>query len=129
VYQVKAKPTSVKNPQANLVLECINQVQPNMLRTFRLESNINENDPWTGILSAVGWAIQSTFHTTLRATPGQLVFACDMVFNTEKLIKFNNNREIKNKKNVKHTYHVGDMVLVQCTDSAQKTVQRTILNH
>ncbi len=33
VYQVKAKPTTVRDPQANSVLEHIHQVLANMLRT------------------------------------------------------------------------------------------------
>ena len=124
MYQIKAKPTSVKNPQANLVLERIHQVLANVLRTFELEErDINKEDPWTGILNAVGWAVRSTYHTTLQATPGQLVFGRDMVFNIaheanwkeiqdrkEKLIKYNNQQE--NAKRVKHTYHIGDMVLM-----------------
>ena len=36
----------------------------------------------------------------------------------ENLIKYNNDRE--NAKRVKHEYHVGDMVLMQRTDSARK---------
>ena len=132
VYQLKAKPTTVKNPQANSVLERIHQVLANMLRTFELEErDINEEDPWTGILNAVGWAVRSTYHTTLRATPGQLVFGRDMVFNIaheanwkdiqdrkEKLIKYNNQKE--NAKRVKHEYHVGDKVLMQRTNSTRK---------
>ena len=132
VYQIKMKPITVKNPQANSVLERIHQVLANMLRTFELEEReVNEDDPWTGILNAVGWAVRSTYHTILRATPGQLVFGRDMVFNIaheanwkdiqdrkEKLIKYNN--ECENAKRVKHNYQVGDKVLMQRTDSTRK---------
>ncbi len=53
-----------------------------MLLTFKLEEQeVNEDNQWTGILNAVRWAVWSTYHTTLQATPGQLVFGCDMVFN------------------------------------------------
>ncbi len=37
VYQIKARPTLVKNAQANSVLESIHQVLANMLRTFELK--------------------------------------------------------------------------------------------
>ena len=39
----------------------------------------NEEDPWKGILSATALAVRSTFHTTLRNTPGLLVFGRDMM--------------------------------------------------
>ena len=104
-----------------------------MLRTFELEEQeVDKDDPWTGILNAVGWAVRSTYHhTTLQATPGQLVFGRDMVFNIaheanwkeiqdrkQKLINYNNKRE--NAKCVKHKYQVGDKVLMQRTDSSRK---------
>ena len=77
-----SKPITVNNPQANSVLERIHQVLANMLHTFELkEREVNKDNPWMGILNAVGWAVQSTYHTILRATPGQLVFRRDMVFN------------------------------------------------
>ena len=50
-----------------------------MIRTFRLSNSedLDENDPWTGILSAVAFATRATSHTTLNATPTQLVFGRD----------------------------------------------------
>ena len=39
-------------------------------------------------------------------------------YKIEKLIKYNNQQE--NAKHVKHTYHIGDMVLMQRTDSTRK---------
>ena len=52
-----------------------------MIHTFQLENQpIDESDPWLGILSAVAWAVRSTYHTTLQSTPGQLVFGRDMIW-------------------------------------------------
>ena len=39
---------------------------------------MDADDPWSGILSAV--AVRSIFHTTLQATPGQLVFGRDIIY-------------------------------------------------
>jgi hypothetical protein len=39
----------------------------------------DERDPWGIFLSSVAYAICSTFHTTLKVIPGQLVFGRDMV--------------------------------------------------
>jgi hypothetical protein len=40
---------------------------------------LDEKDPWGPFLSSAAYAIRSTFHTTLKATPGKLVFGRDMV--------------------------------------------------
>jgi hypothetical protein len=40
---------------------------------------MDEKDPWGPFLSSTVYAIRSTLHTTLKATPGQLVFGRDMV--------------------------------------------------
>jgi hypothetical protein len=70
-YGVKRRPTTVKNPQANYV-ERIHQTLGNMIRTYELnEHDFDYDDPWTGILSNCAWAIRSTVHTVMEATPAQ----------------------------------------------------------
>ena len=84
---------------------------------------MDEDDPWAGLLAAAAFAIRSTYHTTLKATPGQLVYGRDMVLNMKhvanwdaitqakrKMILKNNKRE--NSKRIPHTYKVGDEVLL-----------------
>jgi len=124
-YGVKAKPITVRNPQANAIVERVHQVIGNMIRTFELEDNyLDEDDPWKGILSATAFAVRSTFHTTLQSSPGQLVFGRDMIFNIQhtanweyikqrkqQMIHKNNQRENANR--IEHTYKVGDKVLVR----------------
>jgi hypothetical protein len=123
-YGIKKRPISVRNPQANAVLERVHQTIGNIARTFELENNyLDETDPWAGILSATAFAIRSTYHTTLKASPGQLVFGRDMMFNIkhvanwhairankQKLIHQNNERENANR--IPHEYEVGDKVLL-----------------
>jgi hypothetical protein len=123
-YGIKRKPITVRNPQANAILERIHQVIANMVRTFDLEENyLDDNDPWKGILSATAFAVRSTYHTTLKKTPGQLIFGRDMILNIkheanweyikqqkQKLINKNNERENKNR--VPHQYQIGDKVLL-----------------
>jgi hypothetical protein len=148
-YAIKAKPITVRNPQANAIVERVHQVIGNIIRTFELdlsllhlslplhllhqmyqrlsesESNyLDEEDPWKGILSATAFAVRSTFHTTLRNTPGQLVFGRDMIFNIkheanwefirqrkQQLIEKNNEAEYA--KRIPHTYNIGDKVLIR----------------
>jgi transposase InsO family protein len=74
-YGMKEKPSSSYNPQSNGIVERVHQVLGNALRTYELEhKELDTNDPWGPFLSAAAWAIRSTVHTTVDATPGQLVF-------------------------------------------------------
>ena len=121
-YAVKAKPITVRNPQANAIVERVHQVIGNIIRTFELESNyLDEDDPWKGILSATAFAVRSTFHTTLRNTPGQLVFGRDMIFNIKHEANWEYIREQKqqlivkniiaeNAKLMPHTYSVSVVI-------------------
>ena len=97
-YGIKRKPITVRNPQANAIVERIHQVIANMIRTFELESNyLDEEDPWKGILSATTFAVRSTYHTTLKKTPGQLVFGRDMIFNIQHIANWEYIRQNKQK--------------------------------
>ncbi len=79
-YGMKEKPLSSYNPQSNGIVEQVHQVLGNALRPFELKNKeLNANEPWGPFLNAAAWAIQSTIHTTLDATPGQLVFGQDML--------------------------------------------------
>jgi hypothetical protein len=40
---------------------------------------MDEKYPWGPFLSSAAYAIRRTFYTTLKATPGQLVFGRDML--------------------------------------------------
>ena len=98
---------------------------------FDLQNNyLDEDDPWSGILAATYSVLQSTYHTTLQATPGQLIFGRDMILNTpfiahweairlrkQKIIDKNNQLENKNRK--PHTYIIRDKVLA-CNKKANK---------
>jgi hypothetical protein len=78
---VEAKPSSKRNPQSDANLKRIHQTIGNMLCTFEAENQpTDESDPWSGILSAVAWAVCSACHATSQSTPGQLVFGRDMIW-------------------------------------------------
>jgi hypothetical protein len=58
----------------------VHLVLADALRTFELqEREMDANDPWSSFLASAAFAIRSMYHTTLRATPGQLVFGRDML--------------------------------------------------
>eukprot|EP00957_Ditylum_brightwellii_P045288 3432930-Ditylum_brightwellii.AAC.1 len=73
---VKKRPITVRDLQASSIIERINQTIGNMIRSFEVHiTDIDEKDPWTGILHEVRFAIRATVHTTMQATPNQLVLA------------------------------------------------------
>ena len=119
-YGIKRRGTTVRNPQANAILERIHQTIGNIIRTFA-KDNLDENDPWAGILTATMFAIRATYHTTLQATPAQLVFGRDSLMNIkfeanwafikerkQKLINKNNEKE--NSSRIAHEYKIHDKV-------------------
>ena len=88
-------------------------------------------DPWTELLSSVAWAIRSTNHTTLNATPAQLVFGRDMIYPLQytaewDIIKKRKSESIQksnvreNKKRIKYSYKIGDKILIKITDIQRK---------
>ena len=57
----------------------MHQVLGNILRNFEIEKlELDEQNPWDEFLSLAAFAIRSTHHTTLGASPAQLVFNRDM---------------------------------------------------
>jgi hypothetical protein len=112
------------NPQANGVIERVHQVLNNCLKTFELENReLDAVDPWTPFLSASAFAIRSTIHTTLGATPAQLVFGRDMLLpmtfeadwamiRQRRQTEAEKNNRKENKKRIRHKYKVNDKVLL-----------------
>ena len=99
--------------------------QPHLIRTLqiRTKDDLDPDFKWSGLLSAVRRAVVSTVHTTLLATPTQLVFGRDALLNIsfqadweyikerkQKLIRQNNHRENATRK--PYTYGVGDRVMI-----------------
>ena len=82
-YGIKAKCATTANPQVNSILEIIYQVISNLVHMFDCQNNYLYNyDPWSGILLAMDFVVQITYHTNLPATPVQLVFGRNMISNT-----------------------------------------------
>ena len=77
-----------------------------------------------GVLSALRKAVNSTVHTTMRATPTQLVFGRDALLNIsfqadwelirqrkQRMINLNNARENQTRRD--YTYSVGQQVMIR----------------
>ena len=80
-YRVKHKPTSIKNPQANAILEQIHQVVITMVQTSEIVmADSVESSDIAAVLTNASWAIRSTYHTVLKASPEAAIFGGDMLF-------------------------------------------------
>ena len=56
-----------------------------MIKTKELDKFVfNYIDPWAEVLSSVAWAIRALYHSALKATPAQLVFGRDILFNIKR---------------------------------------------
>jgi hypothetical protein len=95
-----------------------------MLRTAELHmADTVTPDGVDVFLDNAAWAIRSTYHTVLKASPGAAIFGRDMLFNIlfmadwrkigerrQSLTGRGNQR--KNAKRIDYDYKVGDKVLV-----------------
>ena len=81
-YGITRKPTTVKNPPANGILEHVHQVLGQMLCTAELDiaDSVTPNDVDV-FLDNGAWAICYTYHMVLKASLGAAIFRRDMLFN------------------------------------------------
>jgi hypothetical protein len=123
------------NPRSNGIIERVHQTLRDNLATFELSNReLQEYDPFGSFISAAAWAIRSTIHTTLQATPGQLVFGRDMLLNIPFKADWAAIRKRKqdligkgvvraNRSRVPHQYRVGDAVLYHTPGKIPKMQQ------
>jgi hypothetical protein len=124
-YDVKRKLTSIKNPQANSILEYIHTVFTNMLRTAELDmaESVNASDI-NIVLADAAWAIRSTNHSVLKASPGVALFGRDMMFDIPFIADWKKigehrqrltdlNTACKNEGRIDYDSKVGQKILVQ----------------
>ena len=110
-YGIKPKPSTTYNLQSNGIIKCIHQVLGNALRVFELDKReLDTKDPYAAFLSAASYAIRSTYHITLQATPAQLVYGRDMVlpvqFKTDwEVIRVNRQKKRKKQSTQKQKSH------------------------
>ena len=120
-------PSSVKNQQANAILEHVHQLIMGMLHTaeINMANTVSESDI-ADLLTNAAWIIRSTYHTVLKASPGAAIFGKDMPFDIPFIADCNKigdywqcqtdcNIGCENKAYVDWDYKVGDKVLV-CKD-------------
>ena len=81
-YTIKSVLMSVKNPQANNMVERVHQVILNMLLTKDLDNKVfGYIDPWGETIAYIAWEIRASYHPNILAMPGQSVFGREILFN------------------------------------------------
>jgi hypothetical protein len=123
-YGITRKPTTVENPQANGILERVHQVLGQMLCTAELDMAdlVTPNDVDVFLHNAA-WAICSTYHRLLKASPGTAIFGCDMLFDIPFMADWNKigerrqsltdcGNQRKKAKCIDYNYKVIDKVLL-----------------
>jgi hypothetical protein len=121
-YGIRRTPTTIKNPQANAIPEHLHQVLTQMLRTAELNmAKSVTSDDINVFLDNAAWAICSTYHTVLKASPGAAIFRRDMLFGIPFIANWNKigdyrqrqtnlNTAHKNSTQVDYDYKVEDKV-------------------
>ncbi len=118
-YGIKCKPTSIKNPTVNAILEHIHAVLTNMLCTAELDiaKSVNASDN-NIFLADAAWAICSTHHTVSKDSPGASIFGQDMLFDIPFIADWkkigehrqeltDHNTACENKGRIDYDYKVG----------------------
>ena len=81
-YGIKVRPITFRNSQANAILKGLHQTIDNILRTFKVQYMVlNDENLWDGILASTMFALRATVHTTTQYTPAQLIFGRDSIIN------------------------------------------------
>ena len=124
---LKKCPSNAWNPQSNAILERIHQVLADGLVTFDLEGTpIDEDneDPFDEYLTAVSYAIRSSYHQSHGHSPAQLVFGRDMflpvtaeldwhAIKNRKQLAINKSNMRENSKRTPHTYKKNDFITLK----------------
>jgi len=107
-------------PLAIAILERMHQTIMRMLRTAELDmANTVSESYIADFLINAAWAVRSTYHTVLKASPGAAIFGRDMLFDIPFIADWHKIREYRQRQtdhNTKHenkTSKVGDKVLLR----------------
>ena len=81
-YGITVKPITPRNPQANAILEKVNQIIGNILLTFKVQNMVlDDKNLWDGIMASTMFTLTATVHIATQYTPAQLIFGHDSIIN------------------------------------------------
>ena len=141
--KIKSVPTTVKNPQANAIVECMYQSISTMIAISLRENPPHKYEEVSTLVfrkcMAAQYSIRSTINMTLQHTPGELAFGRDMLLpvpsrvdwkqlfqSKQNIISQTNRRE--NKSRIEFDYKVGQRVLILNKNPHKSKLDATVLN-
>ena len=124
-YRILCNSISARNPQADPILERLHQTIGNIIRIFTTqEMDLDNENPWEGVLSSTMFAIRSTVHTNTQHISSQLVFGRDTILHINqeanwqlveqrKQALMNKDYQKENRRRQSHVYLTRDKVLLK----------------
>ena len=74
-YGIMVRPITSRNPQAYAILEWVNHTIGNILRTFKVQNMVlDDENSSDGIFASTILFLRTTVHATTQYTPTQLLF-------------------------------------------------------
>ena len=136
-------PTTVKNPQANAIVERMHQSISTMIAITLKENPPHKFEEVSNLIHrkcmAAQYAIRATVHTALKYTPGELAFNRDMLHPFPSKVNWKqiiDDKQITvNKENIKENstrrdfdYKVGDKILILNKNQFKGKLEPTVLS-
>ncbi|KAE8892938.1 hypothetical protein PF003_g23042 [Phytophthora fragariae] len=129
-YGVESVPTTTRNPQANAVIERVHRVICEKMRTKDIQTQAD----WADFLNNTMFAMRTSNHSMLKASPAQLAFGRDMLVDVahttdwtaehrRKVEQERAHNERENQGRAKWTYRPGDHVLLRRDAGIQGKMQ------
>jgi transposase InsO family protein len=124
-FGITAKPTTVKNPQSNAIVERLHKTMADILRVMMHVSPPTNEEETTNLidnaLSTVVHASRCSVNHTMKTSPGAMLFNRDMMTNIpliSNLLAIGNRRQQLvdenvrrvNARRIQHNYSIGDRV-------------------
>ncbi len=120
-YGIVSKPTTIKNPAANAIVERIHGTLGKQLRSTVFSTNWS--DDVNTLIQACAFALRAASPARGTYSPAQLAFGYDLIFRQKVLIDWERMKAVRiklaqennakeNKKRLVHDYKVEDIVLL-----------------
>jgi hypothetical protein len=112
-YGIQDSPTTVKNPQANSIIERVHLTMGSMLSTYIAEATENHrqilrtdlDDFVDTALASTQRAINATVHSVTKETPGAFIYQRDMMLPIQSFANWELIRQRKENNIVKNLFH------------------------
>ena len=89
-FNIKPVLTTIKNPQANYLVELVFKLILDILVTKVVyNTTFDYIYPWGKTIAYIAWEIRASYHHTIETTTGQYVFGRDIIFQITSVVDYN----------------------------------------